>query len=566
MDETAAYIRQQMAENDVTGLAVALVDAQQVVWVRGFGYADKVAGLPVTSNTVFRIGSVSKTFTAAMVLQLADRGLVNLDDPLSRYIPGFSVGAPLAPYASAGGPITIRTILTQHSGIPGDQLWYGVFTSNPHTDFTSRLIDSLQGEHAQFPTDFFFSYSNAGVALLADVIEAVSGASFLDYSREFLQLLGMNRSSFNRDDPSVATGQTGTYGGGYALSDGYVPPLAAGSMVASVEDMTKYIRMILAGGIAENGRVLRPETFEAMVAPQNTGVALDCDSRIGYIWWLSEPDLAYAGRICQHGGDTTLSHSSVKILLDQQLGVVVLTNSFKGSTIKDNIAVKTLQLAVEAKAGLRYAPFVPAFSPVVEWSQDRLDAVAGIYIPVVPADYLYAGALTASRYDKIERSGGGLAWIQDAGGSAPIVTNLVPRANGRFSAPNSQETEYQFRTESGRNVIVSHYKGFRRLLADRYDPLPVPAAWAARVGTYALVDMDSDYLVRSFPGYRESNYAKTLAVKDGIMVFGSTPLAPVSDTKAYRPGLARDLGTAVRVVMVNNEELITLGGYRYRRG
>ncbi len=125
----------------------------------------------------------------------------------------------------AGGPITIRMMLTQHSGIPGDMLWYGVFTSAFHPEFNSLMVDALQGEYAQFPTDYFFAYSNAAVALLADVIAVASGMSFLDYSQAFLRSLGMNHSSFNHDDPSVAVGQTKTYGTEYELSDGAIPPL-----------------------------------------------------------------------------------------------------------------------------------------------------------------------------------------------------------------------------------------------------------------------------------------------------------------------------------------------------
>jgi CubicO group peptidase (beta-lactamase class C family) len=202
--ETTAFMEQQMAANDVTGAAIALVDDQRVVWEQGFGYADAARGVAVTSDTLFGIGSASKTFTAAMVMQLVDRGLVSLDDPLTKYIPRFSVGAPLAPSSSGGGAITIRTILTQHSGIPGDEMWYGIFAQAPHPEFNSRVLDYLPGDRAQFPPDYFFAYSNAAVGLLADVIAAAARMPFVDYSNAFLRSLGMNHSSFDRDDPSVA--------------------------------------------------------------------------------------------------------------------------------------------------------------------------------------------------------------------------------------------------------------------------------------------------------------------------------------------------------------------------
>lgn len=561
-----SMIQKEMEDNQVTGLAIALVDDQRTVWAEGFGYADKAKGLPVTSDTLFGIGSTSKTFTAAMVMKLVEQGRVDLDAPLSAYIPSFRLGTPLGPYASTGGPITIRTMLTQHSGIPGEALTYGVFTSSPHGDFNTRLVNTFQTDYAQYPTDFFFAYSNAGVSLLADVIAAASGMSFLAYSRAFLQSLGMHHTSFDRDDQAVAVGQTKNYAKGLEYPDGYVGPLAAGSIISSVTEMELYLKMIHAGGVATDGtRLLRETTLEAMVTPQNTTVPLDFDFRIGFMWWLSNPELAYAGRLCEHGGDTTLSHTACKILLDHKLGVVVLTNSYTGAIIKDKIAVKALQLALEEKKGMTPPTFTPKASPEIALSRPQLDALTGIYIPIVPAGELYAGALAGSRYDQMMRSGSGLSWTQNVGSSSTDTKILVPRANGRFSAPDSQDIEYEFVTVSGRKVIVTHWNGFRMLSADRYDPVSIPESWSKRLGTYANLSMDSDALMRAYPGFSERDADLTLSIKDGVMVMNNLPLAPVSDTLAYKPGLARDLGAAVQVVTVSGGERLIYNGYQYRK-
>jgi CubicO group peptidase (beta-lactamase class C family) len=152
--EMTAQIERQMAEDNVIGAAIALVDDQRVVWERGFGYADAANGVPATSETIFCIGSTSKTFTAAMIMQLVEQGLVNLDDPLARYIPRFAVGAPLGPYPSTGEPITVRNILTQHSGIPGE-LTNGLFTGASHPDFNARMVDYLRGITRNIPPIIF---------------------------------------------------------------------------------------------------------------------------------------------------------------------------------------------------------------------------------------------------------------------------------------------------------------------------------------------------------------------------------------------------------------------------
>jgi hypothetical protein len=334
--------------------------------------------------------------------------------------------------------------------------------------------------------------------------------------------------------------------------------------------MAKYIKLIHAGGMMEGGRVLKADTCEAMLTPQNVSIPLDFDFRIGFMWWLVDPDLAYAGRLCQHGGDTNLSHTQLEILLDHKLGVVVLTNTSSGSSIKNKVALKALQLAVEEKAGLRPPGFVPEFSPVTIWSQDRLDALAGIYIPTLPVGTdtswgVFAGALAASRYDRITCSGSGLTWTMNAGSASPVTRSLVPRANGRFSAPDSQETEYGFETVSGRKVMVAYNKGFRSLAADRYDPLAIPTAWTARVGTYRIVNLDPNQVERTYPGFSEANYDVSIAFRDGLLLFDEIPLVPVSDVMAYRAGLSRNLGETVRVVNVSGTEYLEYCGCRFRK-
>src|SRR6202042_2959916 len=97
------------------GLSIALVDGNRTVWARGFGWANRAARLPVTSGTLFQIGSSSKSMAAAAVMQLVEQGRVDLDAPLSRYVPQFRL-LPRFP----GSVITVRSVLDMHSGIPGD--------------------------------------------------------------------------------------------------------------------------------------------------------------------------------------------------------------------------------------------------------------------------------------------------------------------------------------------------------------------------------------------------------------------------------------------------------------
>ena len=184
-------IRYEMEKRDVTGLSIALVDDQRVVWAAGFGYADKAGNVPASPDTIYRAGSISKLFTATAAMQLAERGRFDIDRPLADYLPGFSIRTRFADAA----PITPRSIMTHHSGLPSDSL-KGMWTRDPEP-FT-RMADRLKDEYAANPPGAVFSYSNLGVTLLGDAIGKVTGRDFASHVGDTLLLpLGMTRSSFS---------------------------------------------------------------------------------------------------------------------------------------------------------------------------------------------------------------------------------------------------------------------------------------------------------------------------------------------------------------------------------
>jgi CubicO group peptidase (beta-lactamase class C family) len=161
INQMTAYIENHMAQNNVTGLSIALVDGQNVVWARGFGYADKENNIPADADTIYEIASVSKTFAAATIMRLAEQGLIDIDKPITTYLPGFSINQRFP----ASGPITIRSILTHHSGIPSD-LFNGAWTEGQAFDYDTWLLDYLKNEYTSVPVGSVFAYSNSAFALL----------------------------------------------------------------------------------------------------------------------------------------------------------------------------------------------------------------------------------------------------------------------------------------------------------------------------------------------------------------------------------------------------------------
>ncbi|GAI00234.1 unnamed protein product [marine sediment metagenome] len=146
IEQITALIEQRMQENQVTGLSIALVDGQDVVWAQGFGYADQENDVKATTETIYEIGSISKTITATAIMRLQEQGLINIDYSLIEYLPEFSILPPLGFDPQPDNPITIRTMLTHHSGLPGD-LFNGGFTLKPRTDYNAWVLEYLREEY-----------------------------------------------------------------------------------------------------------------------------------------------------------------------------------------------------------------------------------------------------------------------------------------------------------------------------------------------------------------------------------------------------------------------------------
>jgi CubicO group peptidase (beta-lactamase class C family) len=184
------FIQKEMKDKDIVGLSIALVDDQDIVWRQGFGYADRENKIEASPETIYRAGSISKLFNAMAVMKLVEAGKMNIDRPLVTYIPEFRVKSR---FGSTDG-ITPRTILTHHSGLPGD--WMDGSYGNRVIPFT-QLVHAIRDEYVAYPPNTVMSYSNLAVTLLGHAVQKVSGqeyAHFLD--QILLKPMGMTHSRF----------------------------------------------------------------------------------------------------------------------------------------------------------------------------------------------------------------------------------------------------------------------------------------------------------------------------------------------------------------------------------
>jgi len=563
----SAWIPQQMKKAKVVGLSIALVDDQEIIWAEGFGWADQKNKVPATAETVYRVGSISKLFTDTAVMQLAEQKRIDIDQPLQTYLPEFSIKTRFP----EAGPITPRTIMTHHSGLPGDR-GQGFIAPNPVS--LAELVEEIKDEYAAFPPNLVMSYSNLGIALLGRMVEKVSGQDFAAYAKNnILQPLGMKHSSF-RLDPEVQSLLSKGNVKGKEIEKMPIRDYPAGSLYSSVSDLSRLMEMVFADGKSGDGRILRPETLAEMLRVQNGEAPLDLDWTMGLGWWRTElvggmHPLAYAGRVAQHGGDIFCFHSMLVALLDHKLGVVVLANSGAGE-LPGQVAVEALKMALLAKAGLK-EPEPEKPSPKIALSSDELKKHEGYYETGsgagggvgVMAVSVRRGRLHARLKGKSLESA---EFVPHANGNyslRPLLAEIIPIRIKMLEA-----FQLSFQEIAGYQILIVHQGDQRLLFGEKLAPVPIPEAWQKRAGQWEVVNPGEDLMVlQNLRIKPESDFL--FAQLQGVFIKAKWKsfivLAPVSDTEAILMGLGRGKGETVQAVTRNGEERLEYSGFEYRR-
>ncbi|MCU7847526.1 MAG: beta-lactamase family protein [Candidatus Thiodiazotropha sp. (ex Lucinoma kastoroae)] len=337
-----------MEEHNIVGLSIAIVDDQELVWAEGFGWADKKQWIRATPETVYRAGSITKLFTATAAMQLAEQGKLNIDQPIKRYLPGFSIKQRI----KGVGPVTPRNIMTHHSGLPSDYL-QGRWEDEP-ASFTG-LAGQLKEDYAANPPNTILSYSNLAMTLLGHTVQEVSGQSYAEYIRQSLLLpIGMPSSYIA---PGLIADRL-TAKGYYKNKEKPVVPmrdLPAGALNSNVWDLAHFTQMLFAEGWSGSQQILKSETLDEMLRYQDGDAPFDLDSRIGLAWFLDDSFGKAASLVAGHDGATFLFSSSLTALPKHKLAIIVLSNTASVGEAIVEIAQEALTLALDAKTGIAVA-------------------------------------------------------------------------------------------------------------------------------------------------------------------------------------------------------------------
>jgi len=270
-----ARVPSLMDRFDVPGATLALVRDSVVVWSGAYGYADRERNRPMTVDAVFRAESISKPVTAWGVMRLVEQGQIDLDAPAARYLDGFA----LPDADDAARPITVRHLLSNSAGLPlgpvGPDAEYAPGQPMPSLqDYLAQSACRVQAPGAGF------IYSNVGFNTLELLVEEVTGRDFAAYiADEVLRPLGMARARFGGTEPLRAAMPLGYEMDGTPVPPYVYPARAAGGLLATVEDIARFVRAEVAGPDAQapvattdvdtaDRAVLAPERIRLLHEPQ----------------------------------------------------------------------------------------------------------------------------------------------------------------------------------------------------------------------------------------------------------------------------------------------------------
>ena len=546
-------IQHEMAQYKLAGLSIALVDDHRIVWAKGFGWADAAAKVPAGPETRYRVGSISKLFTDTAAMQLVAENRLDLDAPVQRVLPWFSIGSAWPNTA----PITLRQLTTHHSGLPRDVaggMWLQEAPS-PAQDFRT-MLHGLADTQVDAPPELVMSYSNVGLDVVGAMIEAASGQPFEQRLQQSVLLpLGMRNAQFSAAMPTDAAMARGHFKG-----EGQIEPalrdVPAGGLNASVTDLARFVMMQFAAGRNNAGEIVLPAKQQAaMLERQYPDLKLDVDMQVGLGWMFTTfgiDTVHGGGLVAHHGGATMYFRSQLMLLPQSKLGVIVAANDGAAGDVVNRVAQRALALLLEARSGVRQSTVVPGFMPSKQpWTGEQWQAVrtacAGDYMTLVgPVSLKPEGdRMSVQAGDRQLELREGEAGRFGLGYrlAGLLSINLGPLSNMSFECTGLE----------GRQVLLAVLDGQRMLVGERLGAPSLPANVARWTGRYR-------------PRLREGEFASLGAngevrvfVAEGRLwaeyqlhpAFGGAKvrvlLQPLSETAARAVGPLADTGPVIQL-------------------
>ncbi len=316
------WVIQFIVDHEIPGLSIGLVYDQELIWSKQYGYADLAKKIPTTPSTAYRIASLTKLFTATAIMQLRDAGKLQLDDPVTKYVPWFHLNDPY----QDSPVITIRHLLTHTSGLPREL--NGLYWDDVKFPNHDKFVQMFQEASTILPRETEYKYSNVAFSVLGEVIAIVSGESYPDYIEgHILHPLGMDATQVvpKKNMPGLATG----YKYHKACTPREPEPFlvinamtSAAGIATTVNDMARFVSLQFRSGPTGGNQILKGSTLKEMQRIQ--WLDSTWESGVGISWFINK----YPERVqIRHGGYVNGFTSAISVSVAEKFGVIVFSNA-----------------------------------------------------------------------------------------------------------------------------------------------------------------------------------------------------------------------------------------------
>lgn len=444
-------VPEMMREARLPGFSIAVVKGSETIYADAFGARDTERNLPATTDTLFGIGSITKSFVAISILQLVEQGELDLEDPVAEHLP-FELGEP-------DDPIRIRHLLTHSPGFPNLATstiliarGLGQDTGVPMTsaeDFF-RYVNGAKGEADFSPGERFF-YNNTAWRLLGAIIQEKAGVPFHEYVTDnVIRRLGMERSTFDVADLFADSDHLTPHkkedGRAVPASFPYPNPAdntdfsflsAAGGIASSVTEMTRYMSMLIENGSYGDDQLISRRSMREMQTLHIEEPGNDYGTT-GYGFGLGITPDFLGKKLVDHGGSISVSTAYMALIPEEKLGVIMMGNA----------------------GGMSYAPVAESILAIL-LGETPEEVIPALYIPkrmkrLTGSYSTYRGVHSV----EIVEDGGAL-WLRadDGDGTLLIPDDPSLESTTFHTLSNGRRTPVEFREDDAGqlSVIVGRY-------------------------------------------------------------------------------------------------------------
>lgn len=321
------------------GISIAVVDDQEVLYAKGFGYSNPDVKLQADENTTYSICSISKLFTSIAIMQLRDQGKLSLESHISDLLPWYN----LKQGYDESGPITIRNLLTHSSGLPRES--HHPYWSEPAFDFPTadEVRSGLKNQESLYPSSTYFQYSNLGMTLLGEVIKELTGMSYEDYIKQNI-LAPLSLNDTDTELPEEAWGRQLSKGYSAIKRDGTRDLIqkfdaegitAAAGLSSSVGDLAKFASWNFET-LDKSNAVLKSSTLKEMQNVHYMDPSWDLTWGLGFSVFQSDGD-----KVVGHGGSCPGYRSQIFMKPDEKTATVTMINAMENPS-KYNRAIDAI--------------------------------------------------------------------------------------------------------------------------------------------------------------------------------------------------------------------------------